>query len=187
MIRYKQRYLSDWRQYLLDWPVRKRPLAGSFVCEGLYPRLLNSYNYLKYVGLSMELFGRDRVHVVLYEDLKADPEAFFGGLGEALGEDTAGLMASAQTRVNAKSAKYEGLPGRYVPMGHLVRKLNNLSGHRLEKFLPGRESGLPEERKAEVLALFRDGNQRLAALLDHGPGQAWLLLTERVCVWTRCW
>jgi hypothetical protein len=116
--------------------------------------------------MAAAILGRDRLHVLVYEDLAADPGAFFGALGEALGEDLSRFAGREFERVNQTSWKYAQLTGRYVPMGHFFRRINNLSGYRLERLLPGRQAVFSEQDRARLLDVFREDNRRLARFLD---------------------
>ena len=160
MIRYKQRYLSNPRMYLMDYPVRIS-LFGSYRAEGLYGRLLDAYNYYRNLFLLLPVFGKDNIHVLLYEDLMQDPAKFFQDLGVCFGENLDFMVSGVDQRENVRSRKYDDLPAGYVPMGHLVRKLNNLSGFRLEKLLPKRSYGLPPEDAEKIMAIFGSENSKL--------------------------
>ncbi len=166
MLRYKQRYLSDPDMFLMDYPARRSSLTGATHFESLGGRLLDSYCYYRSLAAAIEILGKGNVTVLVYEDLVNNPHVFFSGLGKLLGEDSEWLTGLAGTRVNEVSDKYEKLPGGYVPMGHIMRRLNNLSGYRLEKILPSRRSALNKDRSERILELFRDENRLLAELFD---------------------
>ena len=166
MVRYKQRYLSDPSTFLADYPV-SQSIFGTYKSEGLYGKLLDSYNYYRHLMMLRPFFGRS-VHIGLFEEMRAEPNKFFAGLSRLFEVDVGHLAGQTKKVENEKSKKYSGLPPAYVPMGHLVRKLNNLSGHRLEKLLPSRKSAIEPDMAADILKIFRDDNRRLDELLGLG-------------------
>lgn len=167
MIRFKQRYLSNPSMYLMDYPVRTS-IFGVHKASGLYGKLLDAYNYHSNVFLLLPAFGKENIRILLYEDLINDPAKFFRGLSECFGADLTPLISSAQERENVRHHKYENLPKGYVPMGHILRKLNNLSGYRLEKLLPERKFGLPPDDAKGIMKIFADQNRLLDDLFGLG-------------------
>jgi hypothetical protein len=163
MIRYKQRYISDANMLLVDFPVR-RSVFGALRYEALFDKLLSSYNYYRSLVPLLTLFGKDRLFVLPYEQLIADKRAFFGRLSECMDEDLTHLADRNLPRRNEKSKKLANLPEGYVKMGHVARKLNNLTGHRLEKLLPTHNRALDEKQSQDVLKPFLEDNRRLDGL-----------------------
>ncbi len=154
MIRHKQRYISDPDMLLADFPV-KRTIFGSMKSESLYDKLLSSYNYYRSLVPLLPLFGKDRLFVLPYEQLVADRPAFFARLSECLEEDLTHLAeANLPRRNDGTSKKYSDLPKGYVKMGHVARKINNLTGHRLEKLLAAHRRALDEKQSKDVLNRF---------------------------------
>ncbi|MBH64782.1 MAG: hypothetical protein CL569_20490 [Alphaproteobacteria bacterium] len=164
MIRYKQRYLADPKSFLVDFPFKRTPVSTVWDYRSLTSRLLQSYNYHHHLIPAFDLLGPDRVTLLTHEELVEKPNVFFARLGKVLDTDIHSLVAESEKKVNARSAKYSDLPEQYVPMPHVVRRLNNLSGNRVEKLLPSRESGLTEKMKREIVDIFRDSNRQLSDL-----------------------
>jgi hypothetical protein len=162
MIRYKQRYLADPDSFLVDFPVRRSRLTGVWKSASLTDRLLDSYNYYRHMSLAAEILGRDNVVILVYEEMIEDPARFYCRLGEVFGTNLSEYGQETASRINARSEKYSRLPDGYVPMPHLVRRLNNLTRYRLEKVLPRRRRALTDDRRHEILGIFREDNRRLA-------------------------
>jgi hypothetical protein len=115
----------------------------------------------------LPLFGKDRLYVLPYEQLVADKPAFFARLSECLEEDLTHLAdANLPQRNDGTSKKYGDLPKGYVKMGHVARKINNLTGHRLEKLLATRRRALDEKQSKDVLNPFLEDNRRLDDLFS---------------------
>lgn len=163
MIRYKQRYLSDARMFMVDYPVN-RSVFGALKFESLFDKLIASYNYYRSIVPLLPLFGKDRIWILPYEQLVSDKDLFYSRLGECLDEDLTRQKESSLPRRNTTSHKYSDLPKGYVPMGHVMRKLNNLSGYRLEKFLPSQKEALGQRQCEEILKIFEADNRRLDEL-----------------------
>ncbi len=164
MIRYKQRYLADPKSFMVDFPAKRTRVSAMWDYRSLTSRLLQSYNYYHHMIPAFETLGPERVTVLTHEELANKPDAFFARLSEVFDTDIGKLADQSAEKVNARSAKYSDLPQDYVPMPHFIRRLNNLSGNRLEKFLPSRKSGLTEEMKREILDIFRESNRQLSDL-----------------------
>lgn len=82
-------------------PVRRlrgRPVSFeewlSFQDETYGEHLLDLFEYDRAVRVYAELFGRERVHVLLFEDMKAWPEMFAVSLASLLGQDPAAVVAA---------------------------------------------------------------------------------------------
>lgn len=170
IVRYKQRFLSKPNMLIADYPVKPN-FFGVYRIASQYGRLLRTYDYYMAMSLAANILGKENVTIAVYEDLAHDPGAFFDRLSESFEEDMSRFVACAETRVNSESAKYENLVDGYVPMGHIMRKVNNLTGCRLEKLLPKRPSALTDRQRAELMAVFREGNRKLADFFDIDLGK----------------
>ena len=166
MIRYKQRFLSDANMFLVDFPV-KRSMYGTLKFESLFDKLISSYNYYRSIVPLLPLFGKDQIHIIPYEQLVSDKEGFLFSSWR-LFEDLTRFARTNLPRRNTSSHKYANLPNGYIRMGHLARKINNLTGYRLEKFLPAQSSALPAHQAAEIRQAFAEDNRRLDQLFDLG-------------------
>ena len=126
--------------------------------------------YVEYISLWLERFGRGRVHVLLFEDLKADPRAFMKSLARRVGISTSFYDAYDFPLKN------ETFGVRHPALHRGVRKLSELVPAGLRKgalkrvYLKAQSGGpegngrAPEDRRAleELEREFRPFNQRLA-------------------------
>lgn len=170
MIKYKRRYLTAPDMLLADYPV-KTDLFGRYCLSSQYARLLRSYDYYRSISFAQNLLGPQNVCVAIYEDLVQDPGAFFKTISKFFEEDLSGLEDLSRIRVNKESTKYTDLIEQYVPMGPLLRFVNNVSGFRLEKLLPKRASALSDQSREDLRAVFREDNRKLANLLGIDLGK----------------
>ena len=166
MVRYKQRYFADPHSFLADFPAQRSRLTGMWSYGGLSDRLLQSYNYDQFIAIACGILGAENISILLYEDLRNEPLTFYKKLGDLVGEDLTHYVTRPPAVVNSTSSKYDALPSRFVPMPHLVRRLNNLTKHRLEKVLPQRDYALPPETRSEIRTIFAESNRRLSQRMD---------------------
>lgn len=125
--------------------------------------ILNDLDYHASIGLYVRRFGREKVGVFLFEELRRDPSAFSAALAGFLQVDAEtfrALMAS-ETRNAGISKEYVLLMrtlGRLLP----ARVLRYLS-HRIPKHLGRRlRVRLPQAAQGQVAALCAEGNRALA-------------------------
>lgn len=134
-------------------------------------RLVGLLRYDRLVDLYAGLFGSANVHVLLTEQLAADPEAFFARLCPILGID-AGVAAAlaAGRRENARVSRrlllYRALRRRIFPRTTFSRFYPSGFKRRFDLFLaadPDWEPPLPADRAAELSRMYGESNRRLAA------------------------
>jgi hypothetical protein len=120
--------------------------------NGVY---LTGYDYFSRLIPLAELFGRERVKILLYEDLVENQPRFFSALSDALDEDVSALAdrAVARENVSEKRAPVQSL---------ILQRLNNRMRGRLDRILPKREIDISNTFAEELMSIFKDGNRRLS-------------------------
>jgi hypothetical protein len=83
---------------------RVQPLPDTFE-EMLerYPQILEYGRYHHNLQPFLKLFSRERFHLMLFEDIKADPVAFYRGICRFLGIDSAFVPRIVNERVNPRT------------------------------------------------------------------------------------
>jgi len=142
-----------------------------------------SYRYDVLLEYYYEVFGRSSVRVLLFEDLLADPDAFFGQVAEVLGVDVPESFDTIEPR-------YAGIPENRVERRRIInlfrrqrasiRDEHPLQRRWLEKLAAGALCVLPfaarrysDKRPCvrEVRRIFRgrfaESNRKLAKLIDR--------------------
>lgn len=132
------------------------------------------YDYL--YELSVALFGADRVHVLLFEEMASHPDRFALALSRVIGiphDDVAQCLRSpaknpAASRRSSAFNKYRSMVpfdvsfSRLLPGGHwLSRRLH----HFLDRGPSKTEVAWSAHQRNEVARLFGAGNRRLAVNL----------------------
>lgn len=141
------------------------------------------YDYADLIRYYMKIFGRDQVHVSLYEDLVADPKAVMGRLCDHLGVPEAEVdfdrrlntsYSDAAVRVLRHTNLFRAMPGTgQFPIretrGHgQVRRLTRWAD---ERGLTDRwEGSLLARVREQIGDRYRKPNQKLALLLDEDLG-----------------
>lgn len=137
-------------------------------------------DYYALVQLYRSLFPAERVHIMTYETLRADPERFLGDLALALGLPC--LKARSSTPSNVSSSATSVVLARFtnhfygrdrlnygsvfhIPVVHtmLGRLYSRIDGLRFAE-LPSRVVGLSERNRSRIAQRYRDGNRKLEQL-----------------------
>lgn len=154
--RFKHGVLIREELYFLDYPAKSRNLWKTWTFQTRGGVYLTSFDYFGRLIPLVDLFGKDRVKILLYEDLVADSDKFFGDLSEALEEDVSFLVSRASQR------EKESL--RRAPPWHpIVQKANQLTGGLVNRVLPKRKIDISEHYAEGLLKIYRDGNRRLSS------------------------
>ena len=132
----------------------------------LFPQLtpVEAMNYERYFGVFSRYFGADNVHVLLYEDLKANPQAYFAQWGSVLGLSPHDIETQvAGKRQRSRNSQRRMLFHRwasYVPL--LYRPVESLFGTWLDE---GRTAhiDIPAEWINRIHDYYAAGNRKLAA------------------------
>jgi hypothetical protein len=125
--------------------------------------------YVEYLTPWVERFGRERVHVLLFEDLKADPRAFMQHLARRIGIDPAFYDAyDFPVRNETFNVRYKTLHRRVRRLNELV-PAGGLKGALKKVYLKAQagkaNNGKTQADKQTLIDLereFRPFNQRLA-------------------------
>jgi hypothetical protein len=152
--RHKYKALLSPDNYFVDFPGRRRRsnVWDFQSTNGVY---LTGYDYFSRLIPLAELFGRERVKILLYEDLVENQPLFFSALSDALDEDVSALAdrAVARENVSEKRAPVQSL---------ILQRLNNRMRGRLDRILPKREIDISNTFAEELMSIFKDGNRRLS-------------------------
>jgi hypothetical protein len=155
---------------------RRIPKAtGNRVDEGLYYRFLGEYS--PHIERYREVFGPDNVHVIVYDDLRADTPGVVRGIFEKLGVDPG---AEIDYRVfNANKVPRSSWAQRLLrePPAGLERAFRTLTPKRLHgRLVPALVRAntryeprppMTEETRRRLQEDFRPEVERLSALLDR--------------------
>lgn len=132
---------------------------------------VRSLGFLPFVAAYEAAFGADRVHVVPYEWLRADPERFYGALSAALG-----TPVTPPVSANADNRGYSVLAARIArrlnplfrsdhnPRGLISPRLIDLRGvlqRGLDKVFYTKGELIPAQWRSEIMALHAEGNRAL--------------------------
>lgn len=162
----RSRYLTDLRKLIKlrsfvefdDW--------YWFGFREAYRHIFDDLHYGEIIGCYAELFGRDRVSVHLFEELRADAGTYAARLAATLGVD-AGEFASLLADKQDNAAMTEAYFRFWRRFGHLlprrlVRKLARRTDRR-----PGRPARieLPPKVRNHLAGLYAGSNARLSELL----------------------
>lgn len=162
---------------------RKRPRRRKYI---------DGARYAKYVRMYLELFGRDQVHIVLFEDMVSDPERVFKELchfleirtdvGVSFGRHNARRRARFKRLslllVPSSSAIQLGkrLLGRRHGLGNVVRSLRRWNMRHEE----GPELGVELRKRLE--AEFAKDVAELSDLLGRDMAEYWFSANKREAV-----
>jgi Sulfotransferase family len=154
-------------------------------------RYVHVYRYAEQLRRYFGAFGRERCHVVVYDDFRADPDAALGALGDFLGLPPAapapgGDSTPAEPRLNrarrARSRRLSGLVSDPPPLARrLVRRLTPqpLRRRMAEGVLAANTAAgegrpaLDPKLRADLAAQFAAEVSRVSELLDRDLGH-WL-------------
>jgi hypothetical protein len=140
------------------------------------------FNYHEHLKRFMDTFGRDRLLVVFYEDLLADPAAFIRPIYSFLGVDENFIPATLHERINpARDARAESVALLAYRLALILRRLGlaNLVGRIKQSRLVNRVLyKAPERTKTEALppeliARLRKDHDKLAALIGRPLPESW--------------
>ena len=160
----------------------ERVPAGAIRPEALYYR--RSVRFAEQVRHWLSVFGRERVHFIVFDDLVADPRAVYRAVLEFLGVDPTHAVDLSVYNPNraARSGRVQGAlfnpPG---PLRGLVGRLRRLPlAHRLRDALVGLNS-----RRAERTAMDPELRRRLTAELAPQVAELGELVGRDLSAWSR--
>ena len=120
--------------------------------------LLQSFDFCGQIAQLCGALGRDRVKVLLFEDLVQRPQIFMQQLGEIFGQDLSKLVDEADQAENVSQTRSR------IRLPILAALDRRLGGH-LEPLLPRRRIGLSEEMRRRLMEIYAPGNQKLFEFL----------------------
>jgi hypothetical protein len=139
--------------------------------------------YYKHLKVYFDLFSKENILVMIYEDIEKDPRAFISEIYQFIGADFSFIPASLEKRINPKK-KYkfslvkklldsgtnfleEGKIGVYfkkflikIGMRRVFYSLDKASSVRVEKTV------IPKEIKKRLKDIYRDDIKKLEELLN---------------------
>ena len=149
-----------------------------------YPQLLDYYRYHRNLQPFLALFPRERIHFMLFDDIKADPSAFFRRICEFLDIDPSFLPPSLHERVNPRTVlrsrairNLRCAIGTFMVKTPATRKLraglSRLGAARVAVKLfqlnerPGTVPPMSAPTRRRLVDLFREDTEALGRLLDR--------------------
>jgi hypothetical protein len=149
------------------------------------PNLIGSGLYYKPIRNYLERFGRDQMHVGVFDELRADPQAFLNRVTDWMRIERMALSASDSapsrpaaaprsqlvarmakaTAIQVRKSGHPEFVGR-AKSNHLIRKL-------LTRDLPPERPSISARARRIVREAVRDDVHRLSAYLDHDFAGMW--------------
>ncbi|MFT4519866.1 MAG: hypothetical protein ACI9JM_002265 [Halioglobus sp.] len=162
-----------------------RTLPSSF--EGFlkqHPQLIAQGFYCEHLARFLKLFPMENIHIVLYEDILADPTTVMQGLYAFLGVSDEFIPPSLQSHVNAAQQPRSQLLVsllergrswmRTIPSVNTARvRLNQLGANKLERWLirvnlqEGDNPVMQTDTRHWLVEQYRDHNTRLGKFLQR--------------------
>lgn len=140
------------------------------------------YDYYRHLKRFIDTFGRDRLLVVFYEDLLADPAAFIRPIYRFLGVNENFVPPTLHERINpARDARAESVALLAYRLALVLRRLGlaNLVGQIKQNRLvnrvlyKARERAETESLAPEVIRALRKDHDKLAALIGRPLPESW--------------
>ncbi len=146
--------------------------------------IMIQFDYYGHLKRYVDLFGRDRLLVVFYEDLQRDPADFIRTIYQYLDVDDAFRPSSLNEQINpARNARDESLALFAYRAAHVMRGLGmaNLVGRVKQSALLNRVLYKPKAREEladevlpdDIVQDFRKDHVRLEALLGRSLPASW--------------
>jgi hypothetical protein len=164
---------------------RVQPLPDTFEeSMARYPELLEYGRYHHNLQPFLKQFSRERFHLMLFDDIKTDPVAFYRGICEFLEIDSSFVPQTVSQRVNPRmvlrSRVLRNLRctiGDFMAATAATRKIRaglaRLGGARLAMKLirlnekPGLVPPMAPETRRRLVEFFRKDNEALEELLNR--------------------
>lgn len=161
------------RAYSHYWNIRaKSPESESLSFEEKLQQPTEIFQvgyYYDHLMRYYELFPKDQVLVLLYEDLKADPEAFLREIFSFLNVDVDFVSPLAHHKVNV-AASHQDL-GQSKLLWHFYRVLGRIGAHRaahsVEKINRRDLPAMRPETREFLLEVYRPKNELLQELIGR--------------------
>jgi hypothetical protein len=164
---------------------RVQPLPDSFEeTLGKYPQLLRYGCYYQNLQPFLKRFSRERMHLMVFEDIQKDPVAFYGGICEFLEIDSKSLPDTVRQRVNPRTVlrspavrNFRYALRHFMASTETTRKLRaglvRLGAASLARSVfrlnekPGTVPPMALETRRRLVEFYREGNEALAGLLNR--------------------
>tara|TARA_B100001971_G_scaffold91989_1_gene84807 strand:- start:133 stop:1017 length:885 start_codon:yes stop_codon:yes gene_type:complete len=167
-------YNGKHNNVFLDYPriySKKRPY---FIPQRYGNFLVESIDHYKLFIRISSLIGRERIKILLYEDLVHDPMLFFTQLSEIFEEDLLHLVSLKNEKRNVSKIKVEQIPfclrhgirnrfGHIAGVKFIVELMNRLFFLRRPKY--------DKKSRSNFLAIFKEHNRRLADEFNLDSGK----------------
>ena len=133
------------------------------------PFLIDQGNYAKYLQVYFDLFGREKVLVLYYDDLASHPDAFLKDIYEFLQVDVDYLSPYARKVVNrAGFLRHESRFRALFYLWRLCKKAGLYSlAYWIERVNSRPKEKMKDETKRRLHELYGPMNEELARLLDR--------------------
>jgi hypothetical protein len=133
------------------------------------PELLREGRYAEHLATYLELFPREQILVLLYDDLVADPERFFMSICRFLEIDEHYEPALAEHRINAAVSQPLVVKNRWLYWGgKALRRLDmNAAARWVEVHNAGKIPPLPTSTRRWLTETYYGPNKQLETLLGR--------------------
>lgn len=133
------------------------------------PQFIREGFYYEHLRRFYDLFPAERILVLLYDDLVADPRAFMRRIYEFIGVDP-GFRSSYET-VRVNQARGKKLLARSQTLWHLSRALDRARLHGLaesvRRFNSVEIPAMDRSTRERLIELYRPHNEKLAGLIGR--------------------
>ena len=136
--------------------------------------LVGSIDYYKlFIRISSQI-GRERIKILLYEDLVHDPMCFFTQLSEIFEEDLLHLLPLKDDKRNVSKMKSERIPF-YLRLG-IRNRFGHIAGVKfivelITRLFLTKKVKLDKKTKRNFLYIFKEHNRRLADEFNLDSGK----------------
>ncbi len=154
---YRSRHLkfySNPDNVFLDYPYKKDK-NGIFHFESKECWYLSWIDYYYIIMELVYLFGKENVHVLVYEDLLSDQELFLQKISNIFEEE---IPISNDELFSAENVS----PKRGPEIGKYLNIANKISFGLFENLLPEKEVLISEEFSKGLIDIFSKSNQKLS-------------------------
>ncbi len=168
-IKFKGTFFMDSKKFFWDYPMKGKDLNDASL-ENRYGRYYTEYlDYFTIIQRFATVLGKERVHVLVFEDIANNRDKFYKDLSHAIGEDVTKYAKQSIPKENV-SEQIETFPpmlsvhqqtiskiGKHVPNG--FKSL-------MKKLLMKKRSNFYNEDREAILAIYKESNKRLSESFD---------------------
>lgn len=133
------------------------------------PDLVEAGLYHKHLDRYFSLFGRERIAIVFFEDIKSCPEKVLHDLFDFIEVDSTFIPSTLHHKINAGAA--QGTLGRSKMLELLAKTFRRMQWAKMSATLEEANSTelppMPPEIRAELTEIYREPNARLQDLLGR--------------------